>query len=116
MGSDQRCDYTCLSDGVKLAARLKGQSKPYAIRVIIGPQIAEHVGDTYQVVELNLIAVKDKAEPAWIFTVGEKCDTAAEETQNSFLEAYRSGQWGRATTMANKLVPLWKGELKATKL
>lgn len=43
MGSDQRFDYTCLGDGFNLAARLEGQSKPYAVRVIIGPKTAEYV-------------------------------------------------------------------------
>ena len=112
MGSDQRFDYTCLGDGVNLAARLEGQSKPYAVRVIIGPKTAEYVRDAYQVIELDLIAVKGKTEPARIFTVREKFDPAAEKIHNSFLEAYRSGDWSQATAMATKVVPLWNGELK----
>ena len=112
MGSDQRFDYTCLGDGVNLAARLEGQSKPYAVRVIIGPKTAEYVRDAYQVVELDLIAVKGKTEPARIFTVGEKFDPAAEKIHNVFLEAYRSGEWNQATAMAANVVPLWNGELK----
>ena len=112
MGSDQRFDYTCLGDGVNLAARLEGQSKPYAVRVIIGPKTAEYVRDAYQVIELDLIAVKGKTEPARIFTVREKFDPAAEKIHNSFLEAYRSGEWSQATAMATKVVPLWNGELK----
>jgi adenylate cyclase len=112
MGSDQRFDYTCLGDGVNLAARLEGQSKPYAVRIVIGPKTAEYVRDTLQVVELDLIAVKGKTEPARIFTVREKFDPAAEKIHNSFLEAYRSGEWSRATAMATKILPLWNGELK----
>jgi len=69
MGSDQRFDYTCLGDGVNLASRLEGQSKPYGVKVIIGPKTASAVLDTYQVVELDLIAVKGKTEPARIYTV-----------------------------------------------
>jgi adenylate cyclase len=111
MGSDQRFDYTCLGDGVNLAARLEGQSKPYGVKLIVGPKTAELVRDVYQVVELDLIAVKGKTEPARIFTVVEKFDPAAEKAHNRFLEAYRSGDWGRALAMAYEMGPLWSGEL-----
>ena len=112
MGSDQRFDYTCLGDGVNLAARLEGQSKPYGVKIIIGPKTAEYVRTQYQVIELDLIAVKGKTEPARIFTVVEKKDTAAERAHTRFLEAYRDGEWGRAMAMAYEMGPLWKGELE----
>ncbi len=112
MGSDQRFDYTCLGDGVNLASRLEGQSKPYGVKIIIGPRTAEYVRSQYQVIELDLIAVKGKTEPARIFTVVEKKDTAAEHAHNRFLDAYRKGEWGRAMAMAYEMGPLWKGELK----
>jgi adenylate cyclase len=111
MGSDQRFDYTCLGDGVNLASRLEGQSKPYGVKIIIGPKTAEYVKDEYQVVELDLIAVKGKTEPARIFTVLEKKDSAAEKAHNMFLERYRTGEWARATAMATLMKPLWKDQL-----
>lgn len=112
MGSDQRFDYTCLGDGVNLAARLEGQSKPYGVKIILGPKTAEYVRDQYQVIELDLIAVKGKTEPARIFTVVQKKDTAAERAHVRFLDAYRKGEWGRAMSMAYEMGPLWKGELQ----
>ena len=112
MGSDQRFDYTCLGDGVNLAARLEGQSKPYGVKIIIGPKTAEYVRTQYQVIELDLIAVKGKTEPARIFTVVQKKDAAAERAHTRFLEAYRNGEWGRAMAMAYEMGPLWKGELE----
>ena len=111
MGSTQRFDYTCLGDGVNLAARLEGQSKPYGVKLIVGPQTAELVRDVYQVVELDLIAVKGKTEPARIFTIVKSKNTAAEIAHNRFLDAYRGGEWGRAMAMAYEMGPLWDGEL-----
>ena len=103
MGSDQRFDYTCLGDGVNLAARLEGQSKPYGVKIVIGPQTAEQVLDTYQVIELDLIAVKGKTEPVKIYTVFDKFMPAYEAEHKKFLEAYRAGKWEVAEHMATKL-------------
>ena len=111
MGSSQRFDYTCLGDGVNLASRLEGQSKPYGVKIVVGPRTAEYVKDHYQVVELDLLAVKGKTEPVKIFTVLEKKDSAAEKAHARFLDAYRKGEWGRAMAMAYEMGPLWKGEL-----
>jgi adenylate cyclase len=111
MGSSQRFDYTCLGDGVNLASRLEGQSKPYGVKLVIGPKTAELVRDVYQVVELDLIAVKGKTEPARIYTVLEDFAPAAEKAHNIFLEHYRAGRWDRAKAMADEMGPVWGGEL-----
>lgn len=104
MGSDQRFDYTCLGDGVNLASRLEGQSKPYGVKLVVGPITADMVGDVYQTVELDLIAVKGKTEPARIFTVFEKKMPAFEAEHISFLEAYRAGNWKVAIHIGKKLI------------
>ena len=111
MGSDQRFDYTCLGDGVNLASRLEGQSKPYGVKIIIGPETANYVRDTYQVIELDWLAVKGKTKPVAIYTVLEKKDPAAERAHNLFLEHYRNGEWNRARAMALAAKQLWKGQL-----
>jgi adenylate cyclase len=113
MGSDQRFDYTCLGDGVNLAARLEGQTKPYGVKLIVGPQTAESIGNVYQVVELDLIAVKGKTEPARIYTVLEVADPAGELLHKKFLDLYRQGKWGEAINLIKDLKRCWNEELNA---
>ena len=113
MGSDQRFDYTCLGDGVNLAARLEGQTKPYGVKLIVGPQTAESVGNVYQVVELDLIAVKGKKEPARIYTVLDVADIAGELMHKKFLELYRQGEWDAALNVTKALKRCWNEELNA---
>jgi adenylate cyclase len=100
-----------LGDGVNLAARLEGQTKSYGVKLIVGPQTAELVGDVYQVVELDLIAVKGKTEPARIYTVLQFNDVAGELQHKKFLELYRSGKWEVAKKYASDLKDCWRGEL-----
>jgi adenylate cyclase len=111
MGSDQRFDYTCLGDGVNLASRLEGQSKPYGVKIVIGPKTASAVLDTYQVAELDLLAVKGKTEPARIFTVFPFHDPLGETQHMKFLELYRQGHWEVAAKYAGELKQAWRGEM-----
>ena len=111
MGSTQRFDYTCLGDGVNLAARLEGQTKSYGVKLIVGPKTAELVRDVYQVVELDLIAVKGKTEPARIYTVLPFNDVAGGIQHEKFLGFYRSGNWETAKKFASDLKKCWRGEL-----
>jgi adenylate cyclase len=113
MGSDQRFDYTCLGDGVNLAARLEGQTKPYGVKLIVGPQTAESIGNVYQVVELDLIAVKGKTEPAQIYTVLDVADPAGELLHKKFLDLYRRGMWDAAINLIKDLKRCWNEELNA---
>ena len=113
MGSTQRFDYTCLGDGVNLAARLEGQSKPYGVKLVVGPQTAELVRDVYQVVELDLIAVKGKTEPARIYTIFDVADGAGELLHKKFLDFYRQGNWDAALNLIKDLKRCWNEELNA---
>jgi len=113
MGSTQRFDYTCLGDGVNLAARLEGQSKPYGVKLVVGPQTAELVRDVYQVVELDLIAVKGKTEPARIYTIFDVTDGAGDLLHKKFLELYRQGKWDAAINMIKDLKRCWNEDLDA---
>lgn len=104
MGSSQRFDYTCLGDSVNLASRLEGQSKPYGVKIILGPETAEQVKDEYSVVELDTIAVKGKTEGVKIFTVAT-CQEEHYKLHKKYLKAYYDGNWedGGAIFLAERL-------------
>ena len=102
MGSVQRFDYTCLGDGVNLAARLEGQSKSYGVKLIIGPKTAEYVEDEFPIIELDYIAVKGKTEGVHIFTVVPD-DRAGINKHKLFLEYYYNQEFKHAISTAEQL-------------
>jgi adenylate cyclase len=113
MGSSQRFDYTCLGDGVNLASRLEGQSKPYGVKIVLGPKTAAYVKDEYFVLELDKIAVKGKKEGVNIFTVLPATDAGAlaewslaKQEHDLMLSYYRKKQWDQARKLSQQL----KGE------
>jgi class 3 adenylate cyclase len=68
MGSVQRFDYSVLGDSVNLASRLEGQSKTYAVPIIISEQ-TQRLAPDFASLELDLIAVKGKKEAVRIFAL-----------------------------------------------
>jgi adenylate cyclase len=111
MGSDQRFDYTCLGDSVNLAARLEGQSKPYGVKLVLGPKTASQVCDEFNVIELDLLAVKGKTEPVSIYTIVKQKETGSAALHKDFLRMYRRGQWTAAKTLIKQLSTKFDGEL-----
>jgi adenylate cyclase len=116
MGSDQRFDYTCLGDGVNLASRLEGQSKPYGVKIVLGQKTAQLVKDEYYVLELDCIAVKGKTEGVTIYTVlgrndevkASKADTQMHE---AMLALYRQQKFDQAVKFCQDLKGRFGGEM-----
>jgi adenylate cyclase len=116
MGSDQRFDYTCLGDGVNLAARLEGQSKPYGVKIVLGPKTAQLVKDEYYVLELDCIAVKGKTQGVHIYTVlGRKdqmtIERGDEQMHAAMLELYRQQKFDQAVKFCQDLKGRFGGEM-----
>lgn len=93
IGSKERFGYDVLGDTVSMAARLEGQSKPYGVKLVIGPKTTEYVRDEYTVVELDNIAVKGKSEGVKIYSIVDGYDSKLHQL---YLDAYYKGDWKKA--------------------
>jgi adenylate cyclase len=119
MGSNMRFDYTCLGDGVNLAARLEGQSKPYGVKIVIGANTNKQVEDEYATLELDCIAVKGKKDGIHVYTVlGEhkwwmENSAYVIETQQheKMLKLYRMQKFDAAIKLCQELKGAFHGEM-----
>ncbi|MCB9980133.1 MAG: adenylate/guanylate cyclase domain-containing protein [Rhodospirillales bacterium] len=102
MGSKQRFAYSALGDAVNLASRLEGQTKSYGVNILIGEDTAKYVQD-FAWLELDLVQVKGKIEPARIYTLVGTERVAKKPAFKSWkaahdelLEVYRAGDFAMA--------------------
>lgn len=103
IGSMRRMDYTCIGDGVNLAARLESACKTYRTNLLISGFTRERLKDDYVLREVDLIKVKGKTRPVAMFEI---LDHHTEETfphrgeiLARFAEGlalYRAGEFARA--------------------
>jgi len=113
MGSSQRFDYTCLGDSVNLASRLEGQSKPYHVKMVIGPKTYEYVKDEYLCLELDCLAVKGKTEGVNIYTIVDRntLNTLYARSHKDFIRLYREQEWDRINHYYKTLRNAFDGDM-----
>ncbi len=102
MGSSHRFDYSVIGDNVNVASRLEGQSKTYAVQIVIGEATAQAVPE-WPTLELDLLRVKGKLQAERIFTIlpdpasnGGYDLERLQKQQAAMLETYRERRWGTA--------------------
>ena len=102
MGSDQRFDYTCLGDGVNLAARLEGQTKAYGVGILLGEETVNLIRNKFKFIELDKIAVKGKKEGITVYTVLN--DQFNYIRHDTFLKHYKNRDWLKAENTLKKSI------------
>jgi len=86
IGSDKKMKFGCMGDPMNLASRLEGLCKYYGVGVLVSGSTREAVLPSWQLFfrKLDLVMVKGRKEPTWVYELcGREADAAPEEPHNS---------------------------------
>jgi len=102
IGSSKRMDYTVIGDGVNLAARLEGATKPYGTAILVSEFTTAAIQDEFRIREVDRIRVKGKTKPVAVFEIMDHLEgrvDGLDDVQGLYQEGlslYKDRAWQQA--------------------
>ena len=113
LGCKYRFVYGVLGDNVNLGSRLEGLNKVYNTEILIGPNTASQVKDSFLLREIDMVRTQGKVVPVRICELLSRAGTSLAEAREeanalyaSGLEAYRNQVWWEALESFNRAISL----------